>query len=68
VPLVAGEDGERCLGDVGAGDLRGAEPVRIGCQAWSGIASIPVRTRLSCRAVTEKRTSNFAAVASTFLE
>ena len=40
----------------------------IGCQASSEIASIAARTRLSCRAVIEKRTSNFAAVASIALE
>jgi hypothetical protein len=40
----------------------------IGCQASSGIASIAARTRLSCRAVMENRTSNLAAVASTALE
>ncbi len=40
----------------------------IGCHAASSMASIAARTRLSCRAVMEKRTSNFAAVASTFLE
>ena len=40
----------------------------IGCHACSGIASIAARTRLSCLAVIEKRTSNFAAVVSTFLE
>ena len=40
----------------------------IGCHADSGIASIAARTRLSCLAVMEKRTSNFAAVARTLLE
>jgi hypothetical protein len=40
----------------------------IGCQAASSIASIAARIRLSCRAVMEKRTSDFAAVASTALE
>ncbi|MDP9431830.1 MAG: hypothetical protein M3P91_03710, partial [Actinomycetota bacterium] len=37
----------------------------IDCQPSSGIASIAARTRLSCRAVVEKRTSNFAAVVTT---
>jgi hypothetical protein len=68
VPLVAGKHGERGLGDVGAGDLGVDNQYGIGCQAFSGIASIAARTRLSCRAVIEKRTSNFAAVASTALE
>jgi hypothetical protein len=33
VPLVGGEDGERCLGDVGAGDLRVDSQYGIGCHA-----------------------------------
>ncbi len=40
----------------------------IGCQADSSMASIAARTRLSWRAVMENRTSNFTAVAITFLE
>ncbi len=40
----------------------------IGCQAFSSICSIAARTRLSCLAVMENRTSNFAATAMTVLE
>ncbi len=40
----------------------------IECYASSVICSIAARIRLSCRAVTENRTSNFAAVCSTALE
>jgi hypothetical protein len=40
----------------------------IGCHAWSSIASIAARTRLSYRAVMEHRTLNFAAVAIIALE
>jgi len=40
----------------------------IGCHADSSIASIAARIRLSCRAVIENRTSNFAAVEITLLE
>jgi len=40
----------------------------IGCHASSLIFSIAARTRLSCRAVIENRTPNFAAVAITVLE
>ncbi len=40
----------------------------IGCHALPPMASIAARTRLSCRAVMENRTSNFAAVLSTALE
>ena len=39
----------------------------IHCHALSVIASIAARTRLSCRAVIEKRTSNLTAAVSTFL-
>jgi len=39
----------------------------IGVHAASSIAVIAARTRLSWRAVIEKRTSNFAAVLSTAL-
>ncbi len=63
--LVTGEAGVGGLGDVGAGDLRSAQPVRIGCHASSEMASIAARTRVSSRAMTENRTSNFAAVDST---
>jgi len=39
----------------------------VRCHASSGMASIAARTRLSCRAVTENRTSNLTAACSTVL-
>jgi hypothetical protein len=68
VALVAGEHGERGLGK-SAPETCGVESqYGIGCHASSPIGSIAARTRLSCRAVMENPTSNFAAVARTFLE
>jgi hypothetical protein len=69
VPGVAGEDGERRLGDVGAGCLRRGQPVRD--RLPGSVGDRVDRTRApACPAgaVTENRRSNFAAVASTGLE
>ncbi len=68
VPPVTGEHGERGLGDVGAGDLRGGQPVRD--RLPGRVADRVDRRagiRLSCRTVMENRTSNLTAVATTFL-
>jgi hypothetical protein len=46
VPLVAGEHGERGLGDVSAGDSGVLSQYGIGCQADSSIASMAARTLL----------------------
>ncbi len=69
VPLVDGEDGVGGLGGVGAGDLRAGQPVRdrLPRRLFTGLDRGP-DPRLSCRVVTENRTSNSAAVVSTALE
>lgn len=60
--LGPGERRVAGLGDIGAGDLRGGQPVGIRCQACSPMASIAARSLRSWRAVIENGTPNRRAV------
>jgi len=64
VALVAGEHGERGLGDVGAGDIGSEQPVRDRLPGVLGDLLDRGPDPLSCRAVLENRTPNLLAVAS----